>query len=173
MLSQSSNGNARWEVLWLGKRGITRKAFEHDFSEALRTYVLLKSNGKKLVTLRCCNVGFPPPSTITASPVTTWRVVTRGGRRYKKKEITYVDRMPELNREGILWCPYCIALRPYKIVKEYRQVLMVCPVCRITSRDFHVRRHNPQASVIEYRRVRAPRARSRNGRQVRRRAKQR
>jgi rubrerythrin len=154
-------------VIWLGKKGLVRKEFEEDFGDALRTYHLLKSNGRKLVTLRCMNVGFPPPESVTAEEVVTWKAVTRKGKRYKVKDIATVNRMPALNDEGIWWCPYCIQLRPFKLTKDWTgQPHMVCPVCKVNERNFHVRQHNPKAIIVEYSRRRRRRNR---GRSVRRR----
>jgi hypothetical protein len=157
-------------VLWRGKNGWTRKPFDQDFSEALRIYVLLKSNGKTGVTLRSCNVSFPPPERITQSPVTKWTVVRRNGKRYKKKVIEYEDLLQtKYNPEGIFWCPYCIKLRHFPLVQGIDgSQHYECPVCGITSRDWYVKKHNPQATVIEFRkRRRGRRTRTR----VRRRAK--
>lgn len=160
MLSQASNVNAKWEVIWLGKQGMVRKGFEHDFSDALRTYDLLRSSGRKLVTLRCKNVGFPPPSSITQHEVITWRVVTRSGKRRKAKTLTYVNRMSELNDVGKWWCPYCIKLLPFKLTKDWTgRKHMVCPLCGVNEKNFHVRQHNPKAIIVEYSR-RTRRARS-------------
>jgi rubrerythrin len=144
---------------------MVRKEFEHDFSEALKFYTLLKSNGRRLVTLRCTNVGFPPPSTITDHEVVSYSVVTRKGKRYKRKEVTYVNLMIKYNDEGTWWCPYCIQLRPFKLVKDWTgQPHMVCPICKVNERNFHVRQHNPKAIIVEYsrrRRRRSSRARVR------------
>lgn len=167
-LTQASNVNAKWEVIWLGKKGLVRKDVGQDFGEGLRIHALLKSNGRKLVTLRCKNVGFPPPERITAHPVVTYERVRRrrGGKTVylRKKTITYVNRMHELNDKGIWWCPYCILLRPFKLKREWTgRVHMVCPVCGINERNFHVRQHNPKAIIVEYsrRRRRASTTRSR------------
>ena len=143
-LSQNSlNNGARWEVLWVRpKGGWARKAFDQDFSAALRTHNLLLLSGRKGVTLRSCNVGFPLP------------------KRYEKK-------ISRLNARGVYWCPYCITLRRFAL-DDYKR-FMYCPVCDATTGNFHVRQTNPKATVIGYRRTR--RVRNRTGRRVRRRAK--
>ncbi len=169
-LTSETNHNALWEVIWLGKKGLVRKDVGHDFGEGLRIYALLKSNGRKLVTLRCKNVGFPPPTRITQYPVMTRRIVTRRGKRHRIKEVTYVDRMIEYNERGIWWCPYCIQLRPFKLIKDWTgKQHMVCPICKINERNFHVRIHNPKAVVVEMtgRRRRAPRTRTNSRRRTR------
>lgn len=155
LINNHSIVNARWEVIWLGKRGLVRKEFEHDFSDALRTYALLKSNGKKLVTLRCMNVGFPPPSHITHHEEVSWQIVTRRGKRLRRKTVTVVNLMGQHNEKGVWWCPYCIQLRPFKLKQDWTgRKHMVCPVCGINERNFHVRQHNPKAIVVEYSRRR-------------------
>jgi hypothetical protein len=127
VLTQNSlNNGARWEVIWLGKRRLVRKEYGQDFSEALRTYYLLKSHGKKVVTLRCQNVGFPTPKSV----------------RY----------MQAANLKGIYWCSYCIQLRRFK-TDEFKR-FMYCPVCEATTRDFHIRQANPKAVSIGYGRSR-------------------
>jgi hypothetical protein len=174
-LSQDSlNNGARWEVIWVNKRhGLTRKPFDHDFGAALRTYYLLRSSGRKGVTLRCCNVGFPPPVSITRSPVTKWEIVTKRGKRYKKRIVKHEDLLEtKYNPVGIWWCPYCIQLRRFKQIQDEwtRGQHMVCPVCGITERNWHVRQYNPQAKIVEWRR-RGRRKRTRSRTRVRRRTK--
>ena len=156
---------ARWSVMWLGKRGIVEKKFDTDFAGALEAYVTLKKAGKKLVTLRSCNVGWRPPDHIIHHEVVSYKVVRRHGKRYKQKIVDEVDLMNDYNTRGIWWCPYCIKLRPFKKVRNVLtgQEQMRCPVCTISERDWHVRRWNPQAKVLEYRR----RTRGRKSRAVR------
>src|SRR5213082_95133 len=100
--------------MWLGKRGIVEKKFDTDFGGALEAYVTLRRSGKKLVTLRSCNVGFPPPDHITHHEIVSWEIVRRKGKRFKKQVVTEVDLMMEYNEKGTWWCPYCITLRPFK-----------------------------------------------------------
>ena len=155
-LSQNAlNTGARWEVRWLGKKGLVRKRFDDDFGAALKFYCLLREGGKKVVTLRSCNVGFPPPKRITEHEVQTWEVVTRRGKKYKRRVTTTVDLMEEYNLRGIWWCPYCIKLRKFKQIKdEFGRPLTLCPVCDISNWDWYVKRYNPQAKIIEYRKRR-------------------
>lgn len=164
-LSQNSlNNGARWSVLWLGKKGMVEKKFDEDFGGALKAYTLLLQHGKRLVTLRCCNVGFAPPLSITQHEVIRYEVITRKGKKYKRKVYDAVDLMEtKYNPAGVWWCPYCIKLRPFKHVRDWTgREHMQCPVCKITERDFWVRRYNPQAKIIEY-------TRRRRGRRSRRR----
>lgn len=156
--------HAKWSVMWKGKTGyIVEKKFDNDFAGALDAYTTLKAAGKKYVTLRCCNTGFAPPSSITHAPVATYEIVTRvrGGKRkkFKKKVITETNLMEEHNAKGIWWCAYCIQLRRfYKDPDEPYRVVMRCPVCEVSNYDFHVRRWNPEAKLIEWRRTRVRRS---------------
>jgi hypothetical protein len=156
-LSQNAaNNGARWEVVWRGsppKSKLTRKKFDEDFGSALNTYYLLRAAGKQSVTLRCCNIGFPPPHHITQHPTTSWRVVRHKGKKYKRKVTTYEDLLQTTyNPRGIWWCPYCIQLRRFApIWINPRGSPMGCPVCGITDRDWYVRHYNPQASITEWR----------------------
>lgn len=163
MLTQNAMNNAaRWEVRWWNhkKRTMVRKTYDTDFALALERYHDLRSKGYTLVTLRCANVGFSPPARLIADEVETWEVVTRKGKRFKKKVITVVDHMEELNLEGKYWCPYCIKVLPFRQIDHYGETLMVCPLCDISSRDWHVKRWNPGAKTIEFR---AQRVRTRVG----------
>jgi hypothetical protein len=113
--------------MWLGKKGfMVEKKFDTDFKSALAAYVTLKEANKRYVTLRSLNAGFSPPDRIAR-------------------------RMRQYNDKGIYWCPYCIQLR------EFREIpiegIVECPVCEVTSRDFHVRKHNPKAELMIYRQV--------------------
>jgi hypothetical protein len=152
--------------MWKGKKGyIVEKKFDNDFAGALDAYTTLKAAGKKWVTLRCCNVGFAPPRNITHAPVATYKIVTRGGKKYKKKVITETDLMPEYNAKDVWWCPFCIKLRRfYRDTDEPYRVVMRCPVCEISNYDWHVKRWNPQAKTIEFRRARVKRSTRRSRR---------
>lgn len=147
-----------------------KKAFDQDFGAALRMYYQVKSSGRNAVTLRCCNVGFPPPKWITHHPVTSWEIVKRRGKRYKRKVVTHEDLLEtRYNAVGVWWCPFCIQLRRFKqeqITMQRSQ--MVCPVCGITERNWYVRQYNPQAKIVEWRQ-RGRQRRSR--RRVRKRAR--
>jgi hypothetical protein len=168
-LSQNSlNNGARWEVIWrppASSNGYAHKRFDEDFGAALKLYSKLEQAGRKGVTLRCCNIGFPPPVSITEHEQVSYKIVKRGGKRYRRKVITYEDLMPDYNARGIYWCPYCIKLRRFEADTLKRSVH--CPVCSVSTKDFYVRLHNPKATTIEWRSY------GRRPRRVRRRAKQR
>lgn len=147
--------------MWQGKHGnIVCKEYDEDFAEALEAYTKLKVAGKRMVTLRCANVGFPPPDRVLHHEVKKYRIVTRNRKKYKKAYYEWVDLMPQYNSQGIWWCPYCIKFRRFEQSNEGNKVIMTCPVCGVTNYNWHVRRWNPQAKTIEYRSVRA---RSTNG----------
>lgn len=62
------------------------------------------------------------------------------------------------NQKGVWWCPYCTELRKFKYRKQYTvegitmpDPGMYCPLCGISHRDHHVRKHNPAAQMMEYR----------------------
>jgi hypothetical protein len=76
-------------------------------------------------------------------------VVTRKGKKFKKKVITVVNFMDEYNQKGIWWCPYCIKLRRFEFTETERGPEMFCPVCGCGNYLFEVRRHNPHAAIIE------------------------
>ena len=130
--------HARWSVMWVSKGEIYEREYEVDLSEAVRVYVLLIRAGKKGATLRCQNVGFPPP----------------------KK---FRGRMEALNRRGIWWCPYCMKMRKFEnragfeiedVWVSYGDRVKVpcCPMCDISSRDGNVMRYNPMAANLANRR---------------------
>lgn len=52
------------------------------------------------------------------------------------------DREP-----GMLWCPYCVAFRRFKIYALKREHYVAeaklrCPVCSISTDDYYVKKHN-------------------------------
>lgn len=172
-LSQNSlNNGARWEVRWIGtkKKVIVHKIFAEDFGGALELFGKLKSAGRKGVTLRCMNVGFPPPKRITEHEVVKWEVVRKRGKRYKRKVVTHVDMLHDMNARGIWWCPYCIQLRRFKDMSTAGQILFECPVCEISNYNWHVKRWNPMAKTVEYRTT-TRRSRGNRPRRVRRRSR--
>lgn len=164
----TSNGTpqrARWQVCWLGKSGkIQRKDFEHNFSEALDLYGKLVVGERKFVTLRCCNISFPPPDKFADREEV---VVIRNGKRYKGQKMIeprmYHERMHGANVKGAWWCPYCIKMR--KFVRRnftmfegirINEASMNCPVCGISHRDCGVQRYNPIA--VRYNEMRRTRS---------------
>lgn len=141
----------RWSVMWLGKNGfIVEKDFDNDLSSALAAYVKLKDARKKWVTLRTKNVGFAPPARLTAHEEETWEIVRRRGKRFKRKVVVVTNKLIELNARGYFWCAYCHEVRMF--VRAEDEVNMMCPVCETTTRDFHIRYHNPKAVTIGMRR---------------------
>lgn len=152
-LTQNSlNNGARWEVRWVGKKGgIVHKVYDEDFGGALEHYTKLKDAQRKGVTLRCMNVGFPPPKRIIEHEVVKWQVVRRGGKRYKKKVIEHENLMEDLNAQGVWWCPYCIKLRRFVDRSDRGQILFECPVCDVSNYNWHVKRWNPTAKTVEFR----------------------
>lgn len=175
---------ANWSVMWVAKGRIIEKKCGTDLQEALRIYGLATKGEKRALTLRCCNIGHSPPKKITRHPehyVETVKV-RRGkhkGERVKVKRVRYVNLMERYNNEGIFWCPYCMKLRRFNTVTKLKidgiewtpsrkEVLLQCPMCQITTKDFHVRQHNPKAIVLSYhRRVRVSRKKEKNGRRKR------
>jgi hypothetical protein len=147
---------ARWQVLWVKDGRVVRHDFEHDLAEAIRVHSLAMRAGRKAVTLRCCNMAFPPPDKYAdREPV----VVTHptNGKRYKGQKIIepkqYIRRMGQLNAKGIWWCPYCMQMR--RFVKRTAVMVggvrvegdfMACPMCGISHRM--VTKYNPIATRI-------------------------
>lgn len=152
---------AQWEVIWVvpGPR-IIAQDFESDFVGALELYLKAKRADKKLCTLRCKNVGFPPPE--------KWRDIEpiyakRKGKMIVVDEVlaeppTWNRKMRYFNSNGVWWCPYCMQLRrfekrrwaeidgePYSSDPAY-----YCPICDISHRDAYVIKYNPQAKSIMY-----------------------
>lgn len=180
---------ARWEVMWVVRKDrkphIVCIEFENDFSGATKLYLKAKAAGKHLATLRCCNVGFPPPEKYRPYYGDVWdgeyRIVRRNGKRFKKKitHVELINPMEEANLKGIWWCPYCREFRRFEHwdgVKTdgsfFKSIQtskprwvpmpgMYCPLCGINQNDSHVRRWNPQAVLMEFR---INQKRSRNGR---------
>jgi hypothetical protein len=146
--------NSRWEVMWSIRKGgenrIICKEFDHDFPSALELYVKINLAGKKMCTLRCCNVGYAPPE------------------RYHESMMAY-------NKEGIWWCPYCMKMRRFEKRAWYEiegkliadDPKYYCPMCDISHSDGMVRKYNPLAQAIMNRK----KSRGRNKKRGRRRRK--
>lgn len=135
-----------WSVYWRKKGKWVRKRFRDDFPGALKFFL---TKLEMTPTLHSDNRGWPPPKRITAYERVSWKVVSRGGKKYKKRVVTVVNLMREYNDKGVWWCPYCVKLRPFKLMQTDRGPSMYCPVCTIDNYDFHVRKHNPKAAIIE------------------------
>lgn len=149
---------ARWEVLWIKDRRIIRKDFGTDLQGAVDLYARV-SGKRRGVTLRCRNMGFPPPDRLADREEV---IVRHNGRRVKGKRIIepkrYVETMDALNRRGVWWCPYCRQLRRFVRRNGYHfeghwieRAGMHCPMCGVSQSDFHVRRYNPITLMIEMR----------------------
>jgi hypothetical protein len=148
---------ARWEVVWVKDHRLHRVGTGDDFGEALRLYTLaVQSLGRTSVTLRCKNMGFPPPERLRTRMVTFDKP-----RRLKDgTKVTELQVIPmrKMNREGVWWCPFCIKLRRFKFVKGWTtqegvwvaEPKMVCPMCNVDHTSFEVRRWNPRASELFY-----------------------
>lgn len=170
--------NARWSVLWVVRRNgrpprIVEFPFENDLRGALELYV--KAKGKKpFATLRCANVGFPPPEKYRPYERAVVKRVKRDGRTIKIKDYTTVEPMGTLNLRGMWWCPYCREFRKFQHQDGFHfhgQPIYVegvhCPICGISHRDHHVRKWNPQAQTIPFK-LGARRASSRSRSRTRR-----
>lgn len=117
-------------------------------------------------TLRCTNFGFPPPDEFRPYAKKMKKrldpplIIRRGRKRYAKHfEIVEVmfDPMKEKNKAGIYWCPYCREFRRFKLRSIARvdniriqDRAFVCPMCKVTHRDFNVRKYNPVAIQVYY-----------------------
>ena len=153
MTQASVHHGAKWSVMWKTPKGkIARKRFDENFPGALKFYTLLVEAGKSMVTLHCDNIAFPPPTHLRDRYVTRTKIKKVRGKRKKVKVQVWVEPMKDLNAKGAWWCPYCIKLRAFKKEETRRSITMSCSVCGVTNRMWAVRRWNPQAQVIEYRR---------------------
>ena len=155
----ATGAHIHWEVRWVtvkdGDYRIHVKDCEHDLGQALEIYQRVKSAGRRMVTLRSCNVGFPPPEKY----LEYW--VKKSRRNGRAKEIYYVHKVPmrKMNLKGAYWCPYCREMRKFQeqggfyiegvVVPEAG---LYCPICGVSHRDVHVRKYNPLAAKRLYRR---------------------
>lgn len=127
---------ALWEVLWLAKNDrIVVVDCGRDFHEAKRVYALALKGKKPLATLRCKNVGFPPPE-------------------------KFENKMRALNRRGWWWCPYCGEMRRFEKRNGYSSDLSetwvdapgyYCPMCDVSNSNGNVKHYNPLSMEIELR----------------------
>lgn len=129
-------GNARWEVIWWNKKKKQFSVFEfdNDLASAEELYAKVLKAEKPFATLRCCNVGFPPP------------------KKYRPRTVKGKEVIPMLaiNQKGIVWCPYCRKLRKFQLQDGFElNGIWVdaggkyCPVCEIGSANHQVKRYNP------------------------------
>lgn len=145
---KSTVENTRWSVIWLDKQGrrIEKKPGPMfpglNFVDALELYHKVGKLGRRGLTLRCTNVGFPPPQRLLPHTITK---VKRGRRRE-------FLRLPlkKLNKRGIWWCPYCMRLRRFQRIINRRGGGEVhrCPGCDIPHWDTHVQAYNPIARYL-------------------------
>lgn len=146
--------HARWQVLWVvvkkGKPKIMEYDFEGDLMGAVALYTKVKSANRRFATLRCANVGFPPPEKYL--PYVEKRKVKIGGHT-KIKEFD-VTPMVTLNLKGIIWCPYCMQLRKPQYQDGFvHEGIHVpeegthCPICGVSHRDGQMRRWNPAIRI--------------------------
>lgn len=146
---------AKWEVLWVHEGRVVRKKTGADLAEALRIYDLARDAGRKAVTLRCCNMGFPPPVKLQPRVVTFDKPRMLHGKRVSSVRIVPLRK---LNHRGVWYCPYCMKLRRFvkRTIMEvegirFEQPGMHCPMCGVSHRDWHIRRWNPLADNISAR----------------------
>lgn len=125
---------ANWSVAWIKPNGkVHRLDFRGDFHEAKRIFKLAVEGERTNATLFCTNVGYEPPEKIKI-------------------------RIKAINAKGFWWCPYCTELRKFVYHKNLRvdgmtmeEPGMYCPLCGVSNRDMHVRKHNPSAALMQHR----------------------
>jgi hypothetical protein len=133
---------------------IIEKWCDNDLTEAMRIYGMAERAGKKNLTLRSCNVGFPPPERFRPYMK---RIVRRSSSGKKVRGTREVIPMEAANRKGIFWCPYCMKMRRFQSQNGFiyegvyvpdgrRTKGLYCPLCGTSHRDMHVRRWNPVAN---------------------------
>jgi hypothetical protein len=182
--TEATPQRVRWEVLWVAKGKVLRKPFEHDLGAAVELYTKLIIGDRKNVTLRSCNMGFPPPDKYADWEMDRYEIVQRGRKRYKKplpdqliEPRTYHQRMHAVNVKGWWWCPYCMKLRRFErregypskripgfhegrpvewITRAWSDPHMACPMCGASHQDWNVQHYNPIAQrYAEMRRTRS------------------
>lgn len=149
-LTQNSlNNHARWSVMWFSKGKWKRRRFGEEFTGAMK--FLLDHTDLKGIHLHSDNISFPPPKSVTEHEETRFKVVTLRGKKYKKRVTTIVNRMGDLNRKGVWWCPYCIKFRHFKQIETAeRGTEMCCPACWVSSYEPATAKYNPLHMKIEY-----------------------
>lgn len=177
----ATQSNSRWEVMWVvvknGEKRIICKEFDHDFVSAVGLYVKVKQAGKKMCTLRCCNVAYSPPESYRdVEPIygkKKGKVIVIGERLTEPPSFSH--KMDRLNDQGVWWCPYCMQLRRFEKRAWYelddRMVAddpkYYCPMCDISHSDRNVQKYNPIAQNLMNRK----KSRGRNKKSGRRRRK--
>ncbi|HET7713633.1 MAG TPA: hypothetical protein VFK94_04895 [Patescibacteria group bacterium] len=109
----------RWTVKWRNPEGkLSKKHFEGKSpAEAVQFAKQLKKQGLS-PNVFSSNHAFPPT---------------------KDQE--------EKRRPGMMWCPYCIKWRNFKMMAIKRstytsEAFMRCPICTISVNDYYVRKYN-------------------------------
>lgn len=145
----------RWSVLWTTKDKVIEKTCGSDLMEAVRIYNLAREAGKPNATLRCMNVGFPPPEKYAPGWVTVKRKKKVRGKMRVVQEEKFVEPLAKLNNHGWWWCPYCMQMRKFEhqdgFLMDGRYVAApgeYCPICGVSDRDAHVRKWNPRAKIL-------------------------
>lgn len=165
MTEQRISGEiARWEVIFWNrkKKQFSTFEFDNDLASAEALYAKAVAAGKPFATLRCCNVGFPPPTKFR--PRTVKKVKREKVRGRVRKTIVEVDIEPmsAVNMKGVWWCPYCRQMRKFRDQDGFTYTYankdywvdakgMYCPVCEISHTNHHVRKWNPHAARMSYR----------------------
>jgi hypothetical protein len=178
--------HARYKVCWVAtkkakvrlKKGGTKTVkkpviIERDFGNDVDgAYALLtraEAAGKKMATVVCTNVGFPPPEKYADYQVKKVRKKKNG--RKVTKEVVWVTVRPmkKVNAAGLTWCPYCRKFRKFQLQDGFRidghyvpEKGWHCPICGISHRNHLVRKYNPRME-IEFIKFSTPTRRSRNG----------
>lgn len=155
---------ARWEVIWWNKKTkqFSTIEFDNDLASAEELYARAVAADKPFATLRCTNVGFPPPKKYRPRVVKKLKKERVRGKVKKTVVELEVEPMVEVNMKGIWWCPYCRKMRKFRnqdgFTYSYQDTDywvdaqgMYCPVCEISHTNHHVRKWNPHAARMSYR----------------------
>lgn len=109
----------RWKVLWKTPEGQSKfKVFEGKKpSDAVLYAKSLKKQGLKPAVVSA-NYPYPP-----------------------------TPQQENNRRPGMIWCPYCLRWRNFKLfaIKRATYVTdaqMRCPICKISTNDYYVKKHN-------------------------------
>ena len=159
MYAMKTAVRARWRVAWKQNGRVVGKTFGEDFSGARELYEKVIKAEKKGATLISTNVCFPPPPRLCPykKDKVEWSIVTRKGRRAKKKTVLVVTVHPmnKLNLKGIWWCGYCSRLRKFERLNGFKESGVYvaepgyhCPICKVSHRDGGIRKWNYAASRI-------------------------
>lgn len=134
-----------WKVFWREEGKLYFKTFKgRRPTEAVEFGKSLKRRGILVVDVVSMSRAFPPPL-------------------HKLKP----------DRQGLLWCPYCIKWREFKeegLPNSPLLIYMRCPTCSISIKDAYVRTYNPElvlrielAAEIKQKRKEAARLKKKEG----------